>query len=105
MQKKSYRVLLVALALFTTLILYEMSFPNAVVNCATIVDSTVLTVSKNTPKSTPAEATYIGNSNTKKFHRITCSEIKKIKSSNKVNLSSRDSATKGGYIPCKKCNP
>lgn len=48
---------------------------------------------------------YIGNSSTKKFHRINCSEVKRINQSNKVNLSSRDSATSSGYIACKKCNP
>jgi len=54
---------------------------------------------------TESTVKYIGNKNTKKFHRTTCGEIKKMKESNKVSLYSRDAAISGGYVPCKKCNP
>lgn len=51
------------------------------------------------------EYSYIGNRSTKKFHRSSCSEIKKMKESNKVGISSRDKAINNGYVPCKKCKP
>ncbi|MBR0366505.1 MAG: hypothetical protein IJH94_06875 [Clostridia bacterium] len=48
---------------------------------------------------------YIGNANTKKFHKSTCSSVSRMKNSNKVYLSSRDDAISRGYTPCKNCNP
>ena len=46
---------------------------------------------------------YIGNKNTKKLHRPTCSSVSKMSASNKVFFSTKSDAT--GYIPCKICNP
>lgn len=48
---------------------------------------------------------YVLNTNTKKFHKPTCGEVKKIKSSNYSTIESRDQAINQGYVPCKKCNP
>lgn len=51
----------------------------------------------------PTGEGYIGNKNTKKFHRATCHTLPDEK--NRVELKSRDEAIKQGYVPCKKCNP
>lgn len=49
---------------------------------------------------------YILNTNTKKFHRPSCSSVKQMKESNKKSSSeSRDALIAVGYDPCKKCNP
>lgn len=48
---------------------------------------------------------YIGNSNTHKFHESSCSWADNIKSSNVVTFSSRQDAIDSGYSPCKHCNP
>ena len=49
---------------------------------------------------------YILNTNTKKFHRPSCSSVKQMKESNKKSSSeSRDTLIAAGYDPCKKCNP
>ena len=49
---------------------------------------------------------YILNTNTKKFHRPTCSSVKQMKESNKKESSeSRSALIAAGYDPCKKCNP
>lgn len=48
---------------------------------------------------------YVGNANTGKFHRSTCSQVRKMNPANVVELSSRDDAINSGYVPCKKCNP
>ena len=49
---------------------------------------------------------YILNTNTKKFHRPSCSSVKQMKESNKKSSSeSRDALIAAGYDPCKKCNP
>ena len=47
---------------------------------------------------------YILNTNTKKFHRPSCSSVKQMKESNKKSSSeSRDALIAAGYDPCKKC--
>ena len=46
---------------------------------------------------------YIGNKNSKKFHRTSCHTLPK--ESNRVYFSSRDQAVSKGYKPCKNCNP
>lgn len=52
------------------------------------------------------EESYILNTNTKKFHRPTCSSVKQMKEYNKKSSSeSRDAIIAAGYNPCKKCNP
>lgn len=49
---------------------------------------------------------YIGNANTGKFHKPSCSSVKQMKESNKVELSgTREEIISMGYDPCKKCNP
>lgn len=52
------------------------------------------------------KTTYVLNTNTKKFHRSGCSEIKKMKASNKKTYTgSRKEVIAQGYSPCKKCDP
>lgn len=52
-----------------------------------------------------ADAEYIGNKNTHKFHYPYCSSVDQMKDKNKEYLSSRDQAINEGYVPCKKCKP
>lgn len=53
----------------------------------------------------PVTDTYVGNKNTKTFHKPSCSSVSDMKDKNKVILDSREEAIKKGYGPCKKCNP
>jgi len=46
---------------------------------------------------------YIGNKNSKKFHRSSCHTLPK--ESNRIYFSSRDKAISSGYKPCKNCDP
>ena len=55
--------------------------------------------------SSGAAGTYIGNSNSHKFHYPTCKSVGKMSEKNKVIFSSRDEAINQGYEPCKNCNP
>lgn len=50
-------------------------------------------------------STYVGNSNTNKFHIGSCKSAKKISPNNRVGFSSREEAVNAGYVPCKRCNP
>lgn len=49
--------------------------------------------------------TYIGNSNSAKFHKEDCRHAKQIAVHNVVKLESREDAISGGYASCRVCNP
>lgn len=49
------------------------------------------------------DSVYIGNKNTKVFHRDTCSYLPDPK--NRVTFTTRDEAINAGYRSCRKCNP
>lgn len=54
----------------------------------------------------PVSCSYVVNTNTKKFHKPTCSSVKDIKSKNRLDTDkTRDSLIADGYSPCKKCHP
>jgi hypothetical protein len=55
--------------------------------------------------STTATTTYVGNFNSKIFHKATCSYVNKMSSSNKIPMKTRTTAIKAGYVPCKVCKP
>ena len=51
-------------------------------------------------------ATYILNTNTKKFHYPSCSNVADMKEKNKKEFTgSRDDVISQGYVPCKRCAP
>lgn len=54
-------------------------------------------------ESQDTSGTYIGNINSLKFHRTSCSSLPK--ESNRVYFDSRSAAVDAGYAPCKRCNP
>ena len=64
--------------------------------------------SEDMPVQTEAASVseFVLNTNSKKFHKPSCSSISKIKQENKeVYKGSRDALISQGYDPCKKCNP
>lgn len=54
-------------------------------------------------ESVNQSGTYIGNLNSFKFHRTSCSSLPK--ESNRIYFDSRSAAVEAGYEPCKRCNP
>lgn len=46
---------------------------------------------------------YIGNKNSHKFHRISCSTLPN--ESNRIYYATRNEAVNDGMVPCKRCNP
>lgn len=57
-------------------------------------------------KASKENMTYVLNVNTHKFHKPTCSSVKRMKASNKIETKdSRDVLIDQGYLPCKNCNP
>lgn len=69
------------------------------------------TTAKRTTTTEPVateeyKTTYILNTNTGKFHRSSCSMVKKMNESNKMSFEgTRDEVIAKGYSPCGKCNP
>ncbi len=57
------------------------------------------------PAQVSDEAEYIGNANSKKFHRPDCDSVATIKNTNIVIFKTRDDAVEAGFVPCKACNP
>lgn len=58
------------------------------------------------PEQQQTSETYVLNTNTQKFHRPSCNEVKKIAPENYATSSeSRDSIIAQKYKACKKCNP
>ena len=51
------------------------------------------------------EAPYVGNLNSMKFHRNTCSQLSNMSPDHKLDMYSREEAIRQGFIPCRKCNP
>ena len=55
------------------------------------------------PPPPPPEPIYIGNKNSKVFHRLTCKTLPA--EHNQVKLYSRDEAIEKGFRPCQNCKP
>lgn len=50
-------------------------------------------------------ALFVGNKNSKVFHRNDCESVAATKDKNKVFFESSEQAEQSGYRPCKNCNP
>lgn len=63
-------------------------------------------VTENKGNNIESNATYILNTNTKKFHLSTCSSVKKIKPENYQEFNGKkEDIINQGYEGCKNCNP
>lgn len=61
---------------------------------------------QNEPQQSTGSATYILNTNSKKFHYPDCSSVDQMNESNKQEFfGTRDEAIAQGYDPCGRCNP
>ncbi len=67
--------------------------------------TTQQTVTTPTTSVTKSEAAYIGNSSTKKFHRLDCRYADDISAENIIYFRQKADATNAGYEACKVCNP
>ena len=67
--------------------------------------NTSQTDTENVTEPTPVSQSYIGNSNSKKFHYPYCNSVEKMSPGNRVEFNSLEEAINAGYAPCKRCNP
>ena len=58
-----------------------------------------------TPTTNVISFSYVGNINSRIFHKSTCPSVKKMKDKNKVYYSSREEFIQRGYKPCDNCHP
>ena len=60
----------------------------------------------NTPAPQPVTNHYVLNTNTKKFHRPTCSSVSRMSSRNRRDeYCTYEDMIRRGYEPCQRCNP
>jgi hypothetical protein len=57
------------------------------------------------PAPAPIAGGFVGNSNSKIYHKSDCKQGNKMKASNKVAFASKAEAEKAGYKACKSCKP
>lgn len=55
------------------------------------------------PNSTKEKIQFIGNKNSKIYHKTSCSSLPISK--NSIDFSSKKAASSAGYKPCQRCNP
>lgn len=73
-----------------------------------ITGNGVIAVTEGVTESTTSakvtrDVTYIGNKNSKKYHKVDCTSLPK--ETNRVYFLSEQEAVNNGYSPCGNCNP
>lgn len=63
------------------------------------------TYTTQTEKETTYKSVYVGNKNSKKFHKSNCESVYTMSDKNKIYFYSRKDAVVEGYSPCRNCNP
>ena len=66
---------------------------------------TLANTASDSDSSSSDSGSYLGNSNSGKFHKSSCTWGQKTAEHNRVYFNSRNDAISQGYIPCKVCNP
>lgn len=85
---------------------YPYDWANANTHVSTGHSSSSTSSSSHSDSSSSSgSGSYVGNSNTGKFHFSSCSSVSKMSDRNKVFFSNRNAAVNQGYVPCKICNP
>jgi len=57
------------------------------------------------PAPAPAAGGFVGNKDSKTFHKADCKTAAKMKAENRVAFASKAEAEKAGMKPCKVCKP
>lgn len=54
----------------------------------------------------PSSIDYVVNTNTRKFHKPSCSSVNRISDRNRMDYNgTREELIERGYVPCKRCYP
>lgn len=84
---------------------YPYNWANSDTHVADTHTSSSSHTSDSSSSSSSSSGSYVGNSNTGKFHISNCGSVSKMSEGNKVFFNNRDDAINQGYVPCKRCNP
>lgn len=57
------------------------------------------------PAAAPAAGGFVGNKDSKTFHKADCKTATKMKAENRVSFASKAEAEKAGMKACKVCKP
>ena len=84
----------------------ESEIPVGYAPCSICLAASAAVQKTQLPAADPGTVTYILNTNTMKFHFLSCKSVKKIKAENYAEFSgSREDAIASGYDPCGNCKP
>ena len=84
----------------------ESEIPGGYAPCSVCLAASAAVQKTQLPAADPGTVTYILNTNTMKFHFLSCKSVKKIKAENYAEFSgSREDAIASGYDPCGNCKP
>lgn len=59
----------------------------------------------STENSNETNNEFVGNKNSKVFHKSGCTATKHMSDKNKISTNNKSELINYGYKPCKKCNP
>jgi len=57
------------------------------------------------PAAAPAAGGFVGNTDSKIFHKADCKQGSKLKADHKKVFATKEEAEKAGFRPCKTCKP
>ena len=78
----------------------------ATTEAAAVTETAAETTALSTRTAPAADADYVCNKNSKKFHLPTCNSVGDIKPANRVDYhGTREELLAKGYAPCKRCMP
>ena len=78
---------------------------NGVSSNAPIIEKDKVQTQSKEPSKAEVSAGYLGNTNSKKFHKADCHLGQKTSDKNRILFNSSSEAVNQGYAPCKNCNP
>ncbi len=80
-------------------------YKNENINTGDIFNGTEINTDSITVTEKTESYKYFGNTNSKKFHKVSCKSFKNTNKENITYYKTKDEFLKNNYIPCKICNP
>ena len=81
-------------------------YPKTVLSGSSVASAAPAAPAPTVASQAVTQGDYILNTNTKKFHKPSCSSVDQMKESNKQTFTgTRDEVIARGYSPCGRCHP
>lgn len=86
--------------------IYELGYRDGQHDAKADDDFAWVTRSETVTSDTTSTVSYVVNTNTGKFHYLTCKSVGQIKDKNRMDFSgTREELISAGYSPCGNCKP